>query len=80
MPSRWPMPSENCPARFFATSRRPTRSIELLDALPRDAVRLREREQMVVRGAAGVDGARLEQRTDFVQRRGVVAVVLAVHA
>jgi ABC-2 type transport system ATP-binding protein len=27
IPSRWPMPSENCPTRFRATSWRPTRSI-----------------------------------------------------
>ena len=43
---------------------------QLVDAAARDAVRLREREQMVVRGAAGVHGARLEQRADLVQRRG----------
>ena len=53
---------------------------QLLDAPPRDPVRLREREQMVVRRTAGVNGARLEQRADLVQRRGVVAVVLPVHA
>ena len=41
----------------------------LVDAALRDAVRLREREQVVVRRAAGVDGARLEQRADLVQRR-----------
>jgi hypothetical protein len=42
-------------------------------------MRLREREQMVERGAPGVDGARLEQRADLVERTGVVAVMLAVH-
>src|SRR6266480_639945 len=33
---------------------------------------------MVVRGASGVDGTSLEQRADLVQRRRVIAVVLAV--
>ena len=51
---------------------------QLVDAALRDAVRLGEREQVVVGRAAGVDGARLEQRADLVQRRRVVAVVLAV--
>jgi hypothetical protein len=41
-------------------------------------VRLGEREQVVVGRAAGVDRARLEQRADLVERRGVVAVGLAV--
>ena len=50
----------------------------LVDAALRDAVRLREGEQVVVGRAAGVDGPRLQQRADLVQRRGVVAVVLAV--
>src|SRR6185503_15473165 len=44
----------------------------------RDAVGLREGEQVVVGGAAGVHGAGFEQRTDLVQRRRVIAVVLAV--
>ena len=47
-------------------------------ALLRIAVRLREREKVVVRRAAGVDGARLEQRSDLVERRRMVAVVAAV--
>ena len=51
---------------------------QLVDAALRDAVGLREREQVVVRRAAGVHGAGLEQRADLVQRRRVVAVVLAV--
>src|SRR4029077_3682215 len=51
---------------------------ELGDSALWNPVRLREREQVVVRGPAGVDGARLEQRADLVQGRGVVAVVAAV--
>jgi hypothetical protein len=51
---------------------------QLVDAALRDPVRLREREQVVVGGAAGVHRARLEQRPDLVQRRGMVAVVAAV--
>jgi IS5 family transposase len=48
------------------------------DAVLWDPVRLGEPEEVVVRRSAGVDGARLEQRADLVQRRGVVAVVAAV--
>ena len=51
---------------------------DLRDATLRDPVRLGEREEVVVRRPAGVDGARLEQRADLVQRRGVLAVVAAV--
>ena len=69
MPSRWPMPSENWPARLRGTSCRPTRSISSSTRLLRDPVRLRERQQVVARRATGVDGARLEQRADLVQRR-----------
>ena len=50
----------------------------LVDAPLRIAVRLREREEVVVGRAAGVDGARLEQRADLAQRRRMVAVVAAV--
>jgi hypothetical protein len=39
---------------------------QLVDATPLDAVRLREREQMVARRPARVHGARLEQRADLV--------------
>ena len=78
IPSRCPMPSENLPARLRATSLQADEVDQLVDAATRDAVRLREREQVVVGGAAGVHRARLEQRADLVQRRGVVAVVLAV--
>ena len=51
---------------------------ELRDAALRDPVGLGEREEMVVRRPPGVDGARLEQRADLVQRRHVLAVVAAV--
>ena len=51
----------------------------LVDAPARDPVGLRQREQVVVGRSAGVDGARLEQRADLVQRRRVVAVALPVH-
>ena len=71
IPSRWPIPSENCPTRFRATSCRPTRSISSSTRLFGDAVGLRQREQVVVGRAAGVHGARLEQRADLVQRRRV---------
>jgi hypothetical protein len=52
---------------------------QLVHAAPGNAVRLREREQMVVRRAARVHGARLEQRADLVQRRLVIPVALPVH-
>jgi hypothetical protein len=52
---------------------------ELVDAPARNPVRVRQREQMVVRRPAGVHRARLEQRSHLVQRRDVLAVVLAVH-
>src|SRR5206468_3764758 len=50
----------------------------LVDASLWKAVRLSEREQVVVRRAAGVDGARLEQRADLAERRRMVAVMAAV--
>ena len=52
---------------------------QLVDPALADPVRLREREQVVVGGAARVHRARLEEGSDLVQRRRVVAVVLAVH-
>ena len=52
---------------------------QLVDALAADAVRLREREQVVVGRPAGVHRPRLEQRAHLVERRAVVAIVLAVH-
>ena len=73
------MPSENWPARLSRDVVQTDEVDQLVDAASRDAVRLREREQMVVRRTAGVDRARLEQRADLVQRRRMVAVVLAVH-
>ena len=69
IPSRWPMPSENCPARFLRDVVQADQVDQLVDALPRDAVRLGEREQVVARRAPGVHRARLEQRADLVQRR-----------
>ena len=48
------------------------------DSALRDPVRLREREQMVVGVAAGVDGARLEERPDLVERGGMVSIVAPV--
>ena len=42
-------------------------------------MRLREGEQVVVGGAAGVDGASLQERADLVQRGGVVPVALTVN-
>src|SRR3954453_19424328 len=52
---------------------------DLQDAALRDPVRLGEREEMVVRRPPGVDGARLEERADLVQRGGGLAIVAAVH-
>ena len=69
IPSRWPMPSENWPARLLRHVVQADEVDQLVDAALRDPVRLREREQVVVGRAAGVDGARLEQRADLVQRR-----------
>ena len=43
-----------------------------------DTVSLREREQMIVRGAAGVDRASLEQRSHLAEWSGVVPAVLSV--
>src|SRR5436189_279131 len=51
---------------------------DLRDAALRDPVCLGEREEMVVRRPSGVDGARLEERADLVQRRGMLAIVAAV--
>ena len=51
---------------------------QLVDALAWDAVRLREREQVVAGRAPGVHRTRLEQRADLVQRRRVLAIGLPV--
>ena len=51
---------------------------QLVDATARDPVCLRERQKMVVRRAACVNRARLQQRSDLVQRRRVISVVLSV--
>src|SRR5581483_4575721 len=51
---------------------------QLVDPATRDAVRLGERTEVVERGAAGMHRACLEQRTDLVQRRLMIAVVLSV--
>ena len=50
----------------------------LFDAAAWNAVRLREREQVVVGRAAGVDRVGLEHRADLVQRRRQLAVDAAV--
>ena len=64
------MPSENLPGPLARDLVQADEVDQLVDAAARDAVRLREREQVVVGGAARVDRARLEQRADLVQRRG----------
>ena len=51
---------------------------QIVDPGTRNAVRLREGEQMVVGGAAGMHRSRLEQRTNLVKRRNVVAIALPV--
>ena len=51
---------------------------QVVHAASRDAVRLGQSEQMVVRRTTAVDGARLQQSADLVQRRCMIAVVLAV--
>ena len=74
MPSRWPMPREKPPARLRATSVRPTRAST---SSTRDLGRpwLCARHQQVVVGrAAGVHGARLQQRPDLAQRLAQVRV------
>ena len=71
------MPSENCPGSLLRHLAQADEVDQLVDATPRDPVRLRQCEQMVVSRAPSVHRARLQQRTDFVQRRRVVAVVLA---
>ena len=72
------MPSENAPDALARDVLQPDELDHLVDAAARDAVRLAEREQVVVGRAAGVDRPRLEDRADLAQRRGVVAVGLAV--
>ena len=62
------MPSEKPPTRLRATSLQADQLDHLVDARRADAVGLRQRQQMVVGGAAGVDGAGLEHRADLVQR------------
>ena len=52
---------------------------QLIDAAARDAVRLRQSEQMVASRATRVDRPGLEQRADLVQRRSMLAVMPAVH-
>jgi hypothetical protein len=52
---------------------------QLVDAGLRDAVRLRERKQVVARRASGMNRARLEQRPYLVERGLKVAVGLPVH-
>ena len=52
---------------------------QIVDAASRDAVRLGQSEQMVVRRTTAMNRARLEQGADLVQRRSMIAVVLAVH-
>ena len=78
MPSRCPMPSENCPARLLGDIVEADEIDQLVDTALRNPVRLRQGEQMVVRRPARMHRARFEERADFVQRCGEVAVVLAV--
>ena len=78
MPSRWPMPSENSPARFFATVVQPDEVDHLVDAALGMPCVCASASRWLYAERPGVDGARLEQRADLVQRRGVVAVGLAV--
>ncbi|MGX1239339.1 hypothetical protein RKD46_000443 [Streptomyces pseudovenezuelae] len=51
---------------------------DLVHPAPRDAVRVRERHQMVERAAAGMDGLGLQQGADLVQRCPVLRVRHAV--
>jgi hypothetical protein len=52
---------------------------QLVDATPCDSVCLREGEQMVEGRASRMHRTRLEQRTHLMERRRVVAIMLAVH-
>jgi carbon monoxide dehydrogenase subunit G len=64
--------------RTFPRSRVEADELEQLgDPALRDAVSLREREQVVVGRAAGVHGLCFEQRSDLVEGRGVIRVVPA---
>src|SRR3954451_10023003 len=51
---------------------------QVVDTRAGDPLRLRKREQVVVRGAPGVNRPRLEQRADLPQRRRVLYIRLAV--
>ena len=78
IPSRWPMPSENLPARFLRHVVQADQVDQLVDA-PASRCRASARAPADgCRPTAGVHRARLEQRADLVQRGGVVAVALAV--
>ena len=73
-----PSRARSSPARLRATSSSPTRSISSSTRRPADAVRLGQHQQVVIGRAARMNRARLEQRADLVQRRGMVAIPLSV--
>ena len=79
IPSRWPMPSENWPARLCATSRRPTRSISSSTRRRGMPCVWARASRWLYAERPRVHGARLQQGADLVQRRRMLAVVLAVH-
>ena len=62
------MPSEKPLDFFFATAVSPTVSSTSSHPAPRDAVALRQTEQVVVRAAAAVHGLGVQQRADVLQR------------
>ena len=74
MPSRWLMPSENPLDRFPATLGQPHDVQHLAHPPRRDAVGLRQAEQVVPRTAAPVGRPRVNQRADLPHRAGRLAV------
>ena len=79
MPSRWPMPSENFPARWRATDASPTRSSTSSTRPRRDVVGLGEHPQVVAGAAPGMDRLGLEEGADLVERPREIVVMAAVH-
>ena len=79
MPSRWPIPSENPPARLRATSRQADQVDHLIDPALADAVGLGQRQQVVAGRPAGVHRPGLQQDAQLGHRGLRRAVIPAVH-
>ena len=72
------MPSEKPPTRLRGDRLEAGELDDLAHAALADAVRGGHREEVVLGGAAGVNGLRVEERADLVERRAVLCVRLAV--